>query len=324
MRLISMASPSGRAAAAAAMVEYLNQSPTAYHAAAETCRRLLAAGFTELSERQPWSVKPGGRYFFTRNASTVVAFAVGGAVKPGAGFVVVGAHTDSPCLKLKPVSKAGVKVRTCERCVANRLASAEAPTTRPERLTLPCLPQSGFCSVGVEPYGGGIWATWFDRDLGFAGRVLVRNSDGTLSHRLVDVRRPVMRIPSLAIHLNREVNSEGFKVNAQNHLVRRQWGTPCARQCLRRRSSDDGVGPLTGGISAHGAVMRAAVASHAASNLTSPLPPAAHHRHRRQSRAAVPQAGGARRKRGGGAPPPGAAPRHGHRPGLRPGRHCRL
>jgi aspartyl aminopeptidase len=73
----------------------------------------------------------------------------------------------------------------------------------------------------VEPYGGGIWATWFDRDLGFAGRVLVRLSDGTLAHRLVDVRRPVLRIPSLAIHLNREVNSDGFKVNVQNHLVRR-------------------------------------------------------------------------------------------------------
>ena len=211
-----MASPAERAAAAASLVEYLNQSQTAYHAAAETSRRLLAAGFTELSERQPWDVKPGGRYFFTRNSSTIVAFAVGGTVKPGAGFVVVGAHTDSPCLKLKPVSKAGVKVRTC-----GAHAWLEAATRARLLLSNSHLPQSGFCSVGVEPYGGGIWATWFDRDLGFAGRVLVRLSDGTLAHRLVDVRRPVLRIPSLAIHLNREVNSDGFKVNVQNHLVRR-------------------------------------------------------------------------------------------------------
>ncbi len=72
----------------------------------------------------------------------------------------------------------------------------------------------------MEPYGGGIWATWFDRDLGVAGRVLVRREGGALRHELVRVDRPVLRVPSLAIHLNREVNSEGFKVNVQNHLVR--------------------------------------------------------------------------------------------------------
>ena len=102
---------SGAASEAAGLVEYLNASPTAFHSVAESVRRLRAAGFAELSERQPWSVRPGGRYFFTRNASTLVAFAVGGRAAPGAGFVVVGAHTDSPCPKLKPISKAGPKVR---------------------------------------------------------------------------------------------------------------------------------------------------------------------------------------------------------------------
>lgn len=96
---------------AAGLIDYLNASPTAFHSVAESVRRLVAAGFTELSERQPWSVAPGGRYFFTRNASTLVAFAVGRRAAPGAGFVVVGAHTDSPCPKLKPVSKAGPKAR---------------------------------------------------------------------------------------------------------------------------------------------------------------------------------------------------------------------
>lgn len=158
-------------------MDYLNASWTAYHSVAESARQLRAAGFVQLSERQPWSgVAPGGRFFFTRNESTLVAFAVGAAAGPGAGCVVVGAHTDSPCLKLKPVSKA---------CKA------------------------GYQTVGVEPYGGGLWYTWLDRDLGVAGRVLLKRGDGSLAHQLVAVRKPVLRISSLAIHLNREVNSEG-------------------------------------------------------------------------------------------------------------------
>jgi aspartyl aminopeptidase len=102
-----MASPTE----AEGLVSYLNASPTPFHSVAESVRRLRAAGFVELSERQPWAVQRGGRYYFTRNASTLVAFAVGGRAAPGAGFVVVGAHTDSPCPKLKPVSKAGPKAR---------------------------------------------------------------------------------------------------------------------------------------------------------------------------------------------------------------------
>jgi len=168
------------------LVDYLNESWTAYHAVAASARRLRAASFVQLDERQPWSgCAPGGRYFFTRNESTLVAFAVGGAYTPGSGFVVVGAHTDSPCPKLKPVSKSA---------------------------------RAGYQTVAVEPYGGGLWYTWFDRDLGLAGRVLLRRAGGGLQHALVAVRRPVLRISSLAIHLNRDVNSDGLKVNAQQHL----------------------------------------------------------------------------------------------------------
>ena len=114
---------------AAGLVDYLNASPTAFHSVAESVRRLVAAGFTELSERQPWSVAPGGRYFFTRNASTLVAFAVGRRAAPGAGFVVIGAHTDSPCPKLKPVSKAGPKARRL--AAPQRARSAVVLTRRP-------------------------------------------------------------------------------------------------------------------------------------------------------------------------------------------------
>lgn len=99
---------------------------------------------------------------------------------------MIGAHTDSPCLKLKPKS---------------------------------CRSKSEYLVVNVEPYGGGLWHTWFDRDLSVAGRVLVREADGKLSHRLVKIERPILRIPMLAIHLYRDIYSEGFKPNKQEHLA---------------------------------------------------------------------------------------------------------
>ena len=99
---------------------------------------------------------------------------------------MIGAHTDSPCLKLKPKS---------------------------------CRSKSDYLVVNVEPYGGGLWHTWFDRDLSVAGRVLVRGADGLLSHRLVRIEKPILRIPMLAIHLSRDLRTEGFKPNAQEHLA---------------------------------------------------------------------------------------------------------
>eukprot|EP00873_Tetraselmis_striata_P018201 jgi/Tetstr1/438465/TSEL_027020.t1 len=172
-------------AEAARMLDFINASWTAYHAVDEASKRLLAAGYTKLSERDEWSLQPGGRYFFTRNQSTIVAFAVGAKYEPGNGFYIVGAHTDSPCLKLKPISK---------------------------------YTKSKHTMVNVETYGGGLWATWFDRDLSVAGRVLVKQPDGTIAHRLVKVDKPLMRVPMLAIHLNREIMTDGFQIHAQNHL----------------------------------------------------------------------------------------------------------
>lgn len=176
----------GKAAAAEEMVAFIDEAWTPYHAVESSVKRLKAAGFKQLSERVPWGpLEPNGKYFFTRNASTLVAFAVGGKYAPGNGFGVVGAHTDSPCLKLKPVSKAG---------------------------------KGGYLQVGVQTYGGGLWHTWFDRDLSVAGQVLVRGEGGKVEPRLVKVERPLMRIPTLAIHLDREVN-DAFKFNKQTHLL---------------------------------------------------------------------------------------------------------
>ncbi|KAG0763378.1 hypothetical protein G6F57_008023 [Rhizopus arrhizus] len=166
-------------------IEFVNNSPSPFHATHEASQLLIAAGFKEIKERESWKIERKGKYFFTRNGSAIVAFVVGGQYKPGNGFSIVGAHTDSPCLKLKPISKKE---------------------------------KSGYLEVGVQLYGGGIWHSWFDRDLSVAGRVLVEQVDGTFKHTLVKVDRPILRIPTLAIHLDRTAN-DGFTFNKEVQLA---------------------------------------------------------------------------------------------------------
>ena len=187
-RVVASVVPSTVPRVAEELVDYLNASWTSFHATAESARLLTQAGYTRLLERDEWNLEPGGKYFFTRNASSIVAFAVGEKYEPGNGFNIIGAHTDSPCPKLKPVS---------------------------------AITKGGFLNVGVQTYGGGLWHTWFDRDLSVAGRVLLRRGKdkGRLSHELVRVERPIIRIPTLAIHLDRNVNTEGFKPNTETHLA---------------------------------------------------------------------------------------------------------
>ncbi|KAI9283184.1 peptidase M18 [Sporodiniella umbellata] len=167
-------------------IEFLNSSPSPFHAVHEASVRLEKAGFEKISEKQNWHLKKKGKYYFTRNGSSIVAFVVGGEyqVEKG-GFTIVGAHTDSPCLKVKPVSKKE---------------------------------QQGYLEVGVQLYGGGIWHTWFDRDLGIAGRVMVKEHDGKFQNTLVHIKKPILRVPTLAIHLDGSVN-ESFSFNKENHLL---------------------------------------------------------------------------------------------------------
>ncbi|KAI2609137.1 peptidase [Hypoxylon sp. NC1633] len=165
-------------------LDFVNSSPTPYHAVRSSIQRLEKAGFSPIKERDSWSstIRPGGKYYMTRNGSTIVAFAIGAKWKPGNPIAMIGAHTDSPCLRVKPISKkTGV----------------------------------GFMQVGVEAYGGGIWHSWFDRDLSIAGRALVNDEKGNFSQKLVKVDRPIIRIPTLAIHLDR---SSEFNPNKETEL----------------------------------------------------------------------------------------------------------
>ena len=164
------------------LLEYIDSSPTPFHAVAETVTRLDACGYLPLDEAEPWDVGPGDKVYVVRGGGSIAAFHLGSAPPGEAGFHLVGAHTDSPNLRVKP---------------------------NPE------LQQSGYGQLGVEPYGGVLLHTWLDRDLSIAGRALL--ADG--SARLVDFGRELLRVPSLAIHLNRKVNSEGLKLNAQKHMA---------------------------------------------------------------------------------------------------------
>lgn len=167
-------------------LSFISCCPTPFHVVNNSANLLKEAGFTQLYERDSWigKLQPGGKYFYHRNQSTIVAFTVGAQYKAGNEFKVIGAHTDSPVLKVKPVS--------------NKTAH-------------------GYIQVGVECYGGGLWHTWFDRDLTLAGCVIV-HKDGKFSRELINLKRPLLRVPSLCIHLQSADERAAFKINKETHL----------------------------------------------------------------------------------------------------------
>ncbi len=167
------------------LLGYIDRSPTPYHAVAESGRRLEAAGFRPLPETETWSFSPGDRFHVVRGDGTLAAIAVGDTSPVEGGFRILGAHTDSPNLRLKP---------------------------RPD------VCGHGYRQLAVEPYGGLLLHTWLDRDLSLAGRVSLRTK-GRARNVLLDFGRPLVRIPNLAIHLFREIKTEGLKLNPQQHGV---------------------------------------------------------------------------------------------------------
>lgn len=169
------------------LFNFLKCSPTPWHAVEEMASRLEAAGFTALDETQSWQLVPGRRYYCTRAGSALVAFQL--PEGPLESLRMVGAHTDSPALRLKP---------------------------QPVQMS------AQWMQLGVEVYGGALLAPWFDRDLAVAGRVYLRDAQGGLKEKLFQVDRPVAIIPSLAIHLDREAN-QGKALNAQTQMAPVLW-----------------------------------------------------------------------------------------------------
>lgn len=177
-----MADDDGRATAEA-LLGFLDDSPSPYHAAANAARRLGDAGFTEVEETADWTTALPDRWF-VRRGGALVAAAWPSGLAPTTPVRIIGAHTDSPNLRLKP---------------------------RPTTLV------AGWQRVAVEVYGSPLLNSWLDRDLGLAGRVSVRRPGGPVV-ALVQLEGPVARIPQLAIHLDREVNQSGLLLNPQQHL----------------------------------------------------------------------------------------------------------
>lgn len=163
---------------------FIKQSPTPFHAVRTMAASLEGAGFVHLADNVTWQLQAGGRYYFTRNDSSLVALQLGSASLPEHGIRMVGTHTDSPCLKIKPI---------------------------------PEIQKHGYLQLGVEVYGGALLNPWFDRDLSLAGRVSYLNSHKQLCSSLIDFAAPVAFIPSLAIHLDREVNQKR-SINQQTDL----------------------------------------------------------------------------------------------------------
>jgi aspartyl aminopeptidase len=171
------------------LLTFIDASPTPWHAVATCEERLKAAGWTRVHEGdESWSCAPGERGYVVRQGGSILAWKGGTKAPVESGFRIVGAHTDSPNLRIKP---------------------------NPDRKT-----SAGCATLGVETYGGVLLATWADRDLGIAGRVALRGSDEglTVETRLLRVDQPLCRVPNLAIHLNRGVNKDGLTLDKQKHL----------------------------------------------------------------------------------------------------------
>ncbi len=165
---------------------YLSASTDPFHAVHQAIQKLEAAGFQALQYRHNFpALQKGGKYYYTVHHSTLVAFTIGNKVaKDDFGFHLIGGHTDSPNLAVKPNSK------------------------KP--------PKQGCVQLAVACYGGGLWHTWFDRDLSISGKVLIRNGE-TLEPKLVQIRDPVARVSTLCIHLQSPDERAAFKVNTEDH-----------------------------------------------------------------------------------------------------------
>lgn len=166
-----------------ALLDFIENSPSVFHGVNQMSRRLSREGYVKLSEKEPWDLHVGGKYFVTRNDSAILAFRI--PEKGLLGFHIMASHSDSPTFKIKENPEIGV--------------------------------ESHYVKLNVEKYGGMLMAPWFDRPLSVAGRIIVETKEG-LKSQLVSVDRDLCLIPNLAIHMNRSAN-DGYKYNVQKDLL---------------------------------------------------------------------------------------------------------
>lgn len=163
---------------------FLKNSPTPYHVVRNMEQHLLSHNYIALDESTQWHLQGGKSYFIKRADEAIIAFTLGNSESLANGFRMLAAHTDSPTLRIKPH---------------------------------PDCHSEGYHQLGVEVYGGCLLHPWFDRDLSIAGRICARDKQGTLHIDLIDFLAPIVTIPSLAIHFDREAN-QGRAINTQLHL----------------------------------------------------------------------------------------------------------
>lgn len=169
------------------LIDFIYESPTAFHAVKNVSSKLKKNGFIELEDDKQWKIEKAGKYFVKKNNSALIAFTIGSGELEEEGFKLIGAHTDSPGFRVKP---------------------------SPEMVA-----EGAYLKLNTEVYGGPILNTWFDRPLGIAGRVIVKGENILYPKTmLVNINKPILIIPNLAIHMNREVN-DGFKINRQKDTL---------------------------------------------------------------------------------------------------------
>jgi aspartyl aminopeptidase len=167
------------------LLDFIDVSPSPWHAVASAEAQLSTFEFLKLDETAKWVLEPGGRYYVVRDDSSIIIFVMGQKPLLQTGFKIVGAHTDSPGLRIKPKAATGM---------------------------------DGLLRLGVEVYGGPILATFTDRDLSLAGRLAYKNEQGLIATKLICFNQPLLRLPNLAIHMNRTVNDDGLKLHKQYEL----------------------------------------------------------------------------------------------------------
>lgn len=169
------------------LINYIYESPTSFHAVKNAISELKKFGFVEIKEGEALKIKKCGKYFVTKNQSALIAFTVGKGELENEGFRIIGAHTDSPSFRVKPNSDIEV--------------------------------EGAYVKLNTEVYGGPILNTWMDRPLSLAGRIVLKGKDSFHPEiKLLNIKRPLMIIPNLAIHMNRNINS-GVELNRQKHML---------------------------------------------------------------------------------------------------------